>query len=233
MQYENLIEILQSFNLPAAANADAEKIISETIDYAKKRNPGAAILVSSRKLSEAMSRHTLERGNACFSISEANQLLGAIVKYHFASVYTAPGQALESASTEECIKTLLRLEASATQHKQDTDALGLKIFPARELCLFLHGGDDERKVEDCKRRWTQCGGALYNGKMIALTMDPIWTKMSIFQMPYPPFDFQCCFGVLEVSRKDCIKMGLIKEQKHFVLKRRNAVATAKWTPKTR
>lgn len=220
MQYENLIDILQTFNLPKAATTDAEKIISETIGYAKKRNPSAAVLVCSRTLAETMSRHTLARGDAYFSISEANQLLEAIVKHHFASLYTAPTQALEEATTEDCINTLLRLETNASQHMQDTDALGLKIFPAQELCLFFHADDDERKVADCQRRWIQGGGSLYDGKMIALKMDPIWTEMSIFQLPYPPFDFQCCFGTLGVSRKDCIRLGLIKEQKHLTFKRK-------------
>ncbi len=217
---ERLLEILFKYKLPQPASADAEGIIQETIEYAKKRNPGAAVLVCSRTLAEAMSRYTLAQGNAEFSIPEASQLLDAIIKYYFSTIYKAPKQALEAASTEECVQTLLRLENSAAQYKEDTDAIGLRIFPARELRLFMHIGNNEQKVEDCKRKWIQCGGGLYGGKMIALTMDSIWEKMSIFQLPYPPFDFRCCFGTLGVPRKDCISIGLIKEPKHLILKRK-------------
>jgi hypothetical protein len=40
---------------------------------------------------------------------------------------------------------------------------------------------------DWLRRWTEAGGQICNGKMIALKDDPIWHTLSDFGFPFPPF----------------------------------------------
>jgi hypothetical protein len=35
----------------------------------------------------------------------------------------------------------------------------------------------------------QAGGQIFGGRMIALKSDPIWTAISAFGTPYPPFDY--------------------------------------------
>ena len=46
--------------------------------------------------------------------------------------------------------------------------------------------------------------------MIALKTDPIWTKISRFGHPWPPFDFNSGMGVRDVSRADAIRLGVIQ-----------------------
>lgn len=38
-------------------------------------------------------------------------------------------------------------------------------------------------------RWIEAGGRFIQGRMIAPVNDPIWTAISAFGLPYPPFDF--------------------------------------------
>lgn len=38
-------------------------------------------------------------------------------------------------------------------------------------------------------RWLEAGGRFEQGRMIAPVNDPIWTAISAFGLPYPPFDF--------------------------------------------
>lgn len=204
--------ILHAFNIPATAQADVSGIVLATIEYAKKRNADAAETVCTRTLADTVSRHTFPANGQNVSLSEGNRLLNALIKCYFASNYSTPPQALEEATTQEFLKTLLRLENGKAHYDFDTQDIGLKIFPGQELCLVYHGNADNDRLEDCKRKWIANGGSIFDGRMIALIKDPIWSRMSIFGLPYPPFDFRCPFGVLGVSRKDCIALGLIKEK---------------------
>ena len=212
--------ILHVFNIPATAQADVKGIVQATIEYAKKRNAGAAETVCTRSLADTVSRHTFPANGQNVSLSEASRLLNALLKCYFAHKYETPQQALEEATTEECLKTLLRLENGKAHYDFDTQDIGLKIFPGQELCLAYHGDADNDRLEDCKRKWIANGGSIYDGRMIALIKDPIWSRMSIFGLPYPPFDFRCPFGVFGISRKDCIALGLIKENKSLLRTRK-------------
>ena len=45
--------------------------------------------------------------------------------------------------------------------------------------------------------------------MIALKDDPIWTEISAFGTPYPPFDFRSGMWVRDVSRAEAERLGLL------------------------
>lgn len=47
--------------------------------------------------------------------------------------------------------------------------------------------------------------------MIALKTDPIWVKISRFGQPYPPYDYGSGMGVVDVSRAEAERLGLISE----------------------
>ena len=71
------------------------------------------------------------------------------------------------------------------QHLQATSEGALAAFPAYELKRA-----ERRKVpRDWPRIWEEKGGTLYGGRMIALKTDPIWTRISRFGLPHPPFDY--------------------------------------------
>lgn len=81
-------------------------------------------------------------------------------------------------------------------------------FPAQE---FTRTHSRRKEREDWRERWVKAGGKFYNGKMIALKTDPVWTKLSVFGNPYPPFDWGSGMGVIDVDRKTAIELGLISD----------------------
>ena len=81
-------------------------------------------------------------------------------------------------------------------------------FPAQELIRI----EDREKKRNWQRRWLDAGGHLYNGRMIALKDDPVWTAISRFGTPYPPFDFNSGMGVEDVSYDEAVALGVIKPE---------------------
>lgn len=94
--------------------------------------------------------------------------------------------------------------ASAVQ----SNSYGARLaFPAQELVRI-----EERQVpREWRHIWTQHGGQLYGGRMIALKGDPIWVAISRFGTPYPPFDFNSGMGVEDVSFEEAVSLGVIDD----------------------
>lgn len=93
--------------------------------------------------------------------------------------------------------------ASAIQ----SNTFGARLaFPAQELVRI-----EPRKVpRNWPYKWRNKGGKIYSGRMIALKEDPIWSKISAFGNPYPPFDFNSGMGVRDVSYDEALSLGVIK-----------------------
>jgi hypothetical protein len=81
----------------------------------------------------------------------------------------------------------------------------LDEWPAQEL---LRAAPSE-KPRDWIRRWTDAGGKLYDGRMIALVNDNIWVKISRLGLPYSPFDLGSHMRVRAIDRDTAMKYGLI------------------------
>jgi len=80
-------------------------------------------------------------------------------------------------------------------------------FPAQELVRV-----EPREVErDWPARWKAAGGKIYGGRMAALLGDPVWTAISRFGVPYPPFDYNSGMGVVAVDYDEAVSIGLINE----------------------
>lgn len=60
-------------------------------------------------------------------------------------------------------------------------------------------------------KWTAAGGRIVGGRMVALKADPVWTKISRFGVPWPPFDFNSGMGVRPLLRSECVRLGLLAE----------------------
>ncbi len=59
-----------------------------------------------------------------------------------------------------------------------------------------------RKVpRDWISRWRGAGGRLSGGKMIAPVNSPIWSSISGFGLPYPPFDYNSGMWVRQLSER--------------------------------
>lgn len=110
--------------------------------------------------------------------------------------------------------------------KQGQDETVLDMWPAQELIRVR----DSKVPRDWSARWAEAGGEFFassaagslgtntgplaggNGggaRMIALKNDPIWTRLSRFGTPYPPFDFNSGMDVQDVDRAEAVALGLI------------------------
>ncbi len=92
------------------------------------------------------------------------------------------------------------------RHKQAQSPALLEAFPARELIREA----SREAPREWESRWLEAGGQLYGpGRMIALVNDPIWTAISRFGRPYPPFDFGSGMGTRDVERDEAEALGVI------------------------
>ncbi len=85
----------------------------------------------------------------------------------------------------------------------------LDEFPAQELIRLWEpkGGPDARR--DWAQRWIDAGGQSFHGRMIALKGGEIWTKLSRFERPWPPFDFASGMGLQDIDRDSAEALGLL------------------------
>lgn len=100
-------------------------------------------------------------------------------------------------------------------------------FPAWELIRIYRrevprglkrtkgGALTEDPGQDWPSRWEQVGGNFYDGRMIALKDDPIWSAIGSsgnfddgLDASFPPFAFNSGFAWREVSRADCEQLGI-------------------------
>jgi len=89
--------------------------------------------------------------------------------------------------------------------KQGQQPEVLDLWPAQELIRVR----DSKVPRDWPARWAEAGGEFFGDRMIALKNDPIWTEISAFDSPYPPFDFNSGMDVADVDRATAIEAGLI------------------------
>ena len=91
-------------------------------------------------------------------------------------------------------------------------------FPALRLVRV----EDREKPRDWMSRWNNARQSLgaassatvaasQGGPYVALKEDPIWSAISRFGTPYPPFDFNSGMGVEEVPFDECKSLGLVTD----------------------
>lgn len=89
---------------------------------------------------------------------------------------------------------------------QDADALDM--YPAQEFVRV-----ESRRVPrtDWPMRWRAAGGKIRGRRMVALKSDPVWTNLSRFGRPYPPFDYGSGMGVEDIDREEAVELGLLPD----------------------
>ena len=98
-----------------------------------------------------------------------------------------------------------QMAAGFARHKSNQDPDVLDAYPAQELIR-----EEDRMVpRDWSSRWAAAGGQLYGGRMIALKSDPVWSAISRFGTPWPPFDFGSGMGIEDIDRDEAEALGLI------------------------
>jgi hypothetical protein len=84
----------------------------------------------------------------------------------------------------------------------------LDAFPAQELIRV----EPRKEPRDWQVRWVEAGGEFHDSRMVALKTDPIWTRISRFGTPWPPFDFNSGMGLREIDRDEAVRLGVMTEE---------------------
>ena len=114
---------------------------------------------------------------------------------------------LTKARLDVIIDTNRRQARGFAQHMEATTKGALRSSPAYEFVRVY----ERKQPRNWLARWTAAGGTVYPGnRMIALKTDPIWTRISAFGSPYPPFDWGSGMGVEDVGRGECLDLGVIE-----------------------
>ncbi len=97
----------------------------------------------------------------------------------------------------------------------------LDAVPAQELIR----GMQREEERDWPEIWEANGGHFFGepsadypaaeGRMIALKTDPIWTAISQFGTPWPPFRWGSGMVLRNVRRKEAVELGLIRGDETF------------------
>lgn len=106
------------------------------------------------------------------------------------------------------IETNVELARGYGQWLQGQQADVLDEWPAQELIRVR----DAEKPRDWQQRWIDAGGVFRadsGNRMIALKNDPIWSRLSRFNLPYPPFDYNSGMDLRDVDRDEAEALGLL------------------------
>ena len=167
--------------------------------------------VSSIRLLDAMRTKIVESLKGNLSASDfrlaIRRELGAI-QYDAGEARGTIKDLMTSARLDLIYNTNREMAQGFMQHLQATNAGALAAAPAYELKRA-----ERRKVpRNWPEIWKSKGGTLYDGRMIALKTDPIWTRISRFGLPYPPFDYNSGMDIFSVSYRECLRLGVITEE---------------------
>ena len=97
-------------------------------------------------------------------------------------------------------------------HLRATTAGAILAFPAYELIRV-----QQRKMpRDWHSRWIKAANAVgWDGvakdtdRMIALKTSPVWSELSVFGNPFPPFDYNSGMGIRDIAKSVCREIGLL------------------------
>jgi hypothetical protein len=94
-----------------------------------------------------------------------------------------------------------------------TNPSALRQFPAWELTLGFYWQENE---EEWHSRWRECGGRLFEGRMIAAKWDAVWERLSStfydgLGHPYPPYARSSCARWASIDEDEAIVVGAISE----------------------
>ncbi|MBI5693666.1 MAG: hypothetical protein HZC55_26615 [Verrucomicrobia bacterium] len=127
------------------------------------------------------------------------------------------------------LETNIELARGYGQWIQGQQADVLDEWPAQELVR-----EREAAVpRDWAARWADAGGQFYGGRMVALKTDPIWRRLSRFELPYPPFDFNSGMGVADLARDEAEALGLLEPNTELIPQDRDFAADLKVSPAVR
>ena len=110
------------------------------------------------------------------------------------------------------VKTNVEQARGWAQYMEGTSPGALLAYPAQRLVRVR-----QRKMpRDWTARWKEAGDSVgWQGacrdEFVALKLSPIWTALSRFGTPYPPFDFNSGMGVEDVGKRKARELGLLED----------------------
>ena len=111
---------------------------------------------------------------------------------------------LSTARLRLIVETQMEMAHGQADYLAGTDPAILRVWPCWELVRI----SPRKRVRNWRQRWQEAGGQFYGGRMIAHKLDGIWTAISRFGTPHPPFDYRSGMGVEEVLRSECQRLGV-------------------------
>ena len=157
-------------------------------------------------LSVRMQREAVARGEA---LVDRSSFIGDLRKAAFAAgIGTGKGD-LQDVAGRARLKLIYDMQVQGAQgyarRQMDLDQDVLDAYPAQELVRE----EQRRAPRDWPALWQSKGGQLVSERMVALKTDGIWSRISRFGTPWPPFDFGSGMGLQDVSRSEAEDLGLI------------------------
>jgi len=170
-----------------------------TIDHVINRILNPAPAAPGEYMNEARARQALRASLADFG-------------YDPVDIDATPGSLKDLASESRIhviIDTQVKMARGYGNWAQGQEDAILDEWPAQEF-LRVESRDNPRA--DWPSRFEKAGGTLTDDippRMVALKNTPVWTNLSRFGLPYPPFDYLSGMGVEDIDRDEAIALGLI------------------------
>lgn len=142
------------------------------------------------------------------------------------------------------LETNTKMAQGYGQWEQGQDDAVLDEWPCQELVR----AEDRVERRNWYERWRGAGGTIYpgtprglplvqgaamEGRCIARKDAPIWSAISRFGQPYPPFDFNSGVDVRDVSRAEAMELGIIDRDTRVQRQSRGFNADLQATPDVR
>lgn len=118
-----------------------------------------------------------------------------------------PLKEYEREIVDTLLEANLRLRQSIQAYRDRTTE-GMDLYPCWELAPVT----EPRYPRDWQTAWLAAGGQLSSDRMVARKDGLVWTRLSDFGFPFPPFSFDPGIDVLEVSWEDAVAWGIIDER---------------------
>ena len=149
-------------------------------------------------------------GNEAYVSQE--KFIGEMKNYLRGRGYATGGSALTDITSRHRLGLIYQMNVEEAReyarYVRGQDADALDMYPAQE---FLRVESRRVPRADWQTRWRAAGGKVYGGRMIALKSDTVWTNLSRFGRPYPPFDYGSGMGVEDIDRDEAVELGLLPD----------------------
>lgn len=168
--------------------SDARQGVLDVLTFARESAPGGSALIDRSSLIAKL-REVAKREGIPVDPNKAGGLQDITSRARLALI----------------IDTQLAQAREFARWKAEQDPDILDAWPAQELVRIEARAIPRRWFE----RWAAAGGKFYAGRMIAAKGDPIWSAISRFGTPWPPFDFNSGMGVRDIDRDEAEQLGVI------------------------